>query len=157
MLGRLVEKLLAREQSAEMPETDMTPLAVCVLMIEAAGADDDFTDDERTHIVNVLRKRFHLSEEEAHELIEEAARAREESSDLWHFTHAINQAFSVPEKIRVMEELWRLFYSDEFLDGHEDHLAHQLAELLNLNHRQFIDAKLKVLGEIRGEQQPGDA
>ena len=77
MLGRLVEKLLAREQSAVMPETDTTPLAVCVLMIEAAGADDDFTDDERTHIVNVLRKRFHLSEEEAHELIEEAARARE--------------------------------------------------------------------------------
>ena len=150
MLSRLAEKLLAREAPPETPQADMTPLAVCALMIEAAEADDDFTAEERAHIVEVLRKRFDFSEEQAHELLEEAAQARRESNDLWHFTHEINKAFSVPEKVHIMEELWRVFYSDEVLDGHEDHLAHQLAELLNLNHRQFIDAKLKVLEERRG-------
>ena len=152
MLSRLAEKLFAREPLPEAPQkTGTTALAVCVVMMEAANADDTFTEEERTHILDVLQKRFDLPKDEAHELLEEAAQARKASSDLWHFTHEINRAFSVPEKIRVMEELWRIFYSDQFLDGHEDHLAHQLAELLNLNHRQFIDAKLKVLKEVRGE------
>ena len=80
-----------------------------------------------------------------------AAEAREESSGLYRFTREINDAYSVEEKVQIVEEVWRIFYSDNELDGHEDHLARQLRNLLNLNHPTMIDAKMRVLAEVRGE------
>jgi len=40
--------------------------------------------------------------------------------------------------------VWKVIYADGKLDKHEDHLAHKLSSLLKLNHKQLIDAKLKV-------------
>ena len=141
------------------PATDEAPadavhLATCVILLEAARADDHFCDEERRHILSVLRGRFALSTEEANELLLQAEIARDESADLFQFTRQINAAYSVPEKIKIVEEVWRIFYADNELDGHEDHLARKLQHLLNLNHPTMIEAKMRVLAEIRGESPP---
>lgn len=134
---------------AESPE-DRGALAACVVLLEAASADDEFTEEERSHIMTVLRGRFGLDDDEAATLMAEAAEARATSTDLWRFTRQVNVSFDVPAKIGIIEEVWRLVYSDGELTGHEDYLAHKLRNLLNLNQRQLIDAKLRVLAEIRG-------
>ena len=156
MLRRFAEVLLGRGST---PETTAAPdrvaLATCVVLLEAALVDDDFTDDERRHILGVLRARFDLTDAEAAELMHDALTARDGSSDLWHFTRAVNDAFPPEEKIRILEEVWRIFYSDGSLTGHEDHLAHKLRDLLNLNQKQLIDAKLRVLEEVRGSSGEG--
>lgn len=125
-------------------------LATCVILLEAASVDDNFTEDERRHILSVLGQRFDLAAEEAEDLLEMAEGARDESADLFQFTREINKAYSVDEKIQIVEEVWRIFYSDDELDGHEDHLARKLRNLLNLNHPTMIEAKMRVLAEIRG-------
>jgi uncharacterized tellurite resistance protein B-like protein len=125
-------------------------LATCVLLLEAAHADNDFTDSERAHILSVLKDRFRLSADDAEELLAVASAEREGSSDLFQYTRTINEAFSVEEKIQIVEEVWRIFLSDHNLDGHEDHLAKKLRNLLNLNHPTMIEAKVRVLNEIRG-------
>jgi uncharacterized tellurite resistance protein B-like protein len=152
MLKRLADFLLALPQE-ENPAAahDRAAVATCVLLLEAARADFDFRDDERRHILEVLRSRFDLSEEEATDLFHAADEVREESSDLWRFTRTLNETYSTEEKIEVVEELWRLMYSDGVLSGHEDHLIHKLRTLLNLNHKQLIDAKMRVLDERRGD------
>ena len=40
--------------------------------------------------------------------------------------------------------VWELAYTDGRLDKHEDYLVHKLAQLLRLDHRQLIEAKLKI-------------
>lgn len=151
MLKRFADILLAKPGvSAQTNPRERVALATCALLLEAAHADDDFTDAERAHIVDVLESRYDLSREEAEELLQEANAALAESHDLWRFTNAINEAYTPAEKIEVVEETWRIFYSDGSLDGHEDHLAHKLRNLLNLDHRQMIDAKMKILQEVRG-------
>ena len=97
-----------------------------------------------------MRGRFDLSAEEATDLLDEAIDARDNSTDLFRFTREINEAYSPEEKLVILEEVWRIFYSDGTLDGHEDHLAHKLRDLLNLNQKQLIDVKMRVLKEIRG-------
>lgn len=149
MLSRLTQFLAGTPSDTPRPAICYR-LATCVLLIEAASADNDFTEEEKAHIVETMKRRFGLTDEEAAELLEASHHAREASSDLWRFTNQINQSFSVAEKINVVEEAWRIFYSDGHLGGEEDHLAHRLATLLNLNHPQLIEAKLKVLREIRG-------
>lgn len=129
---------------------DTVHMATCVLMLEAARADNDFSDDERRHILSVLHQRFELTPEEAEELLEQAMTVHDESTSLHQFTREINTAFSVAEKVRIVEEIWRIFYADKYLDGHEDHLAAKLRNLLNLSHPVMIDAKMRVLAEIRG-------
>ena len=140
----------SKEESNSSPKNRIE-LATCVVLVEAARADDDFTDVERRYIVDVLVSRFDLTQSEAQELIKEAVAVREASPDLWHFTHQLNEEFSREDKMLVMEEAWRLFYSDGILEGHEDHLAHKLRDLLNLSQRELIGAKMKVLKEVRGE------
>lgn len=152
MLKRFAEALLGRTE-ADLPAPaaeNRTALATCAVLLEAASIDDEYTREEKEHILGVLRSRFSLSEEEAGELLREATQAHNESTDLFRFTHEINKAFTTSEKIDVMREVWRIFYSDGVLDGHEDQLAHKLQDLLNLNHPQLIEAKMSVREEMRG-------
>jgi uncharacterized tellurite resistance protein B-like protein len=149
MLKRFADALFGNPQPNAGREPLCIQLATCVILVEAARADNDFTQEERDHIVGALQARFGLSTEEAEDLIEQATIEGQASSDLWKFTNTINQTFSNEEKKEVVEEVWRVVYSDEELDGHEDHLMHKLQKLLNLNHPTLIEAKMKVLEEIR--------
>lgn len=155
MLKRFAELFGGDAPAAEEHSVEAVQLATCVVLLEAARIDDDFTDDERRHILSVVQQRFNLSPEEAEELLQMAIAARDDSAGLYRFTREINEAYSVDEKVQIVEEVWRIFYSDNELDGHEDHLARKLRNLLNLNHPTMIDAKMRVLAEIRGESPPG--
>lgn len=69
---------------------------------------------------------------------------REESIDLWEFTHLINKNYSKEEKKKIVEAVWKVIYADDKLDSYEDHLVHKLARLLRLDHSDLIDANLKI-------------
>ena len=132
------------ENSADV-ETHDVRIAACALFLEMAKIDGEFTPEEQEGIISILKKEFDLSEEHAQELTDKAKKELDGSLDLWQFTNLINENFSNDEKIRVVELLWRIVYTDGKLDKHEDYLVHKLAKMLRLSHRQLIDAKLKIL------------
>ncbi|MCX6640728.1 MAG: TerB family tellurite resistance protein [bacterium] len=136
-------------QKAGKNEPVSLALAVCVLLLETAQADDEFTSEERDRLLKSLQVRFSLSVAEAAELMQSAEARRSESLDLWQFTHRINEALDGPGKQKVIEEVWRIIYADGKLDAHEDYLVHQLARLLNLTHEELIAGKLKAKGESK--------
>jgi uncharacterized tellurite resistance protein B-like protein len=140
-----------KETSGRATPEEKARTAVCVVLLEAAMADEEFTEEERVYVLDVLQHQFSLNADEAQELMMEAEDIRRESLDLWQFTNAINQAFSTEEKEEIVEYVWRIIYSDGVLTGHEDHLAHKLRTLFNLNHQQLIRPKLRVLEELRGQ------
>jgi uncharacterized tellurite resistance protein B-like protein len=149
MLSRLAGLFGPRNETPETVDHHRVAVATCVLMLEIAHADKDFSEEERDRIQQVLRERFELSEDEMEDLMEVAAEARRESHDLWRFTNRINEACTPAEKQEIIREIWRVVYSDGHLESHEDHLMHRMATLLNLTHRQLIAQKLAVLEEIR--------
>lgn len=149
MIGRIRELLAAPKPVDTTTDEEWLRIAVCVLLMEVAKSDDEFQENEREHIVETLVRRFELAEEDAHELMDMAHERRLASSDLWKFTNAINQRCTPTEKLGIMEEIWRVIYADGTLDAHEDYLAHKFARLLNLNHPQLIETKLRVLDETR--------
>ncbi len=121
-------------------------LATSVLLLEIAHSDDHYSEAEQDRIIEILKEDFALSEEYAAELLELAHQERKESADLWKFTNAIDSGYSREEKERVIETLWKVVYADDRLHFYEDHLIHRLSRLLNLSHKQLIDAKKKVMG-----------
>ena len=119
-------------------------IATCALFLEMSQIDGEFSESERAHIISTLKKDYHLSDEYAVALLEASHEELEGSIDLWHFTNLINQNYSMEEKLEIIENIWRIAYTDGRLDKHEDYLVHKLAKLLRLSHKQLIEAKLKA-------------
>jgi len=120
--------------------------AVCMLLLEAAAADNTLDPAETARAAETLRGKFGLGEDEVRDLFDACAAAREGSIGLFEHTNTVNAQFTQEERVWMMEELWRVFLADGVLSAHEDHLAHRFMDLLRLNHKQFIEAKLRARG-----------
>lgn len=119
-------------------------VATCALLLEAAHADREFSPEEREQVTTIVRERFGLTDAEAASLIDLAEQARRESDDLYHFARLINETFTRPRKLAVVELLWRIVYSDGVLEAHEDAMMHRLGNVLGVRHDQLMAVKVKV-------------
>ena len=126
-------------------------IATCALLLEMANIDGEFSAAERKNILAILKKDYQLSDEYAEQLINASNDELHRSVDLWRFTNLINRNYSIAEKIRIIEMVWEIAYTDGKLDKYEDYLVHKLAKLLHLTHKQLIEAKLRV---IHGKTSP---
>lgn len=130
---------------------DRVKTATCVILLEAATADETFSDDERKKIVEVLKGRFSMTDREAEELIASSVAERKDATDLWHFTNIINQSMSNEEKYEIMELVWEVIYSDGTLDKFENYVARKLLNMLNIDHSKFIELKLRAKSRAGAE------
>lgn len=143
--------MLGEEPKKELQDDGIKDahLVLCVLMLEAAHVDGECSDEEMEHVVTTLTDTYGLAKEEIEGLIEQAYAKRKNSIDLFSFTRYLNQNYSKEEKLSVMESVWRVIHIDGRLEGHEDHFAHKLANLLRLTHKDLIDAKIKARAQLK--------
>lgn len=125
-------------------------VATCVILLEAANADESFSGEERAKVVDILRKKFSMSGAEVEDLISESVMERKDATDLWHFTTIINRSMDNEEKYGLMELVWEVIYSDGTLDRFENYIAHKLLGMLNIDHSKFIELKMKVRAGAEG-------
>ncbi len=147
MLNFIRKTLLQADQGGtegSAPAEERTRIAAIVILLEAAHADHECSEEEMEHIIVTVRDQYGLSGEEAGELLELAHRERSRAVDLFEFTSHINDAFTKNEKKAVLETVWRIIYIDVHLEKHEDHFARKLTHLLRLSHSDMINAKLKA-------------
>lgn len=152
MLKFIKQTLISRVQEPSATaanRAERTRIAASVILLEAAHADHECTDEELDHIIGTLRSDFNLSKKHAEDLLELAHRERSQAVDLFEFTNHINNEFSKEEKIAVLEAAWRIIHSDGQLEKHEDHFARKLTHLLRLSHKDMIDAKIKARPQIQ--------
>jgi uncharacterized tellurite resistance protein B-like protein len=123
-------------------------VALCVLMLEAAHADGECSSAELEHVITTLTTKLGVESSVIDELIDRAYKKREDSVDLFSFTRYMNQHYSKEEKIAAMEAVWQVIHIDGRLEGHEDHFAHKLANLLRLTHKELIDAKIQARQQL---------
>jgi uncharacterized tellurite resistance protein B-like protein len=95
-------------------------------------------------VVAALRETFSLADEELSRLVELAEQTARTASDFHQFTSVINDGFSQEQKIRIVEYMWQVAYSDGHLDAHESHLISKVAGLLHVTHGEYISAKLRA-------------
>ena len=143
----LIKKIIGSKEvdSEEKTDNGDINLATCALLLELANIDGEFSKEEKDNITVIFKTKYALSEEEIKELIKSSEAELKKSIDLCQFTNVINQNYSLDEKLKVIDTVWEVAYSDGRLEQHEDYLAHKVATLLRLSHKQLIDSKLKVL------------
>jgi uncharacterized tellurite resistance protein B-like protein len=124
-------------------------MAACALLLELAHADDEFTDDERQHLVSAVRRHFSLDQLQADELLSLAERARARAPDLWEFTTLIRKHYSVGQKMVLAEIMWGVVFADGELSSREEYLLRKLSHLLGLEIGYLSEARERV-------REPGD-
>lgn len=130
-------------QEDETPPADLR-LAACALLLELAYADDEFTEEERVHLVGAIRRQFGLDVDQASELIQLAERQRQEAVDLWTFTNLVAEHYSLGQKMVLAEAMWGLVYSDGELASREDYLMRKISGLLRLEPGYLAEARKRV-------------
>lgn len=130
---------------------DELQLAAAALLVEAAQMDDRFEERERAKILQLVRDRFALSEDEAASLVETASRRVEDSSQLFGFTRVVNDRFSFEERIELMEMLWQVVYADGVLHDYEANLMRRIAGLLHVTDRDNGEARKRALSRLDPE------
>jgi uncharacterized tellurite resistance protein B-like protein len=121
-------------------------LATAALLIEVTRADHVVKGGEREAVMASLRQLYGLSAEELSTLFALAEQEVEQASSLYQFTSLVHNAFSLPQKIEIIELLWRVVYADGVMDKYEEATVRQVAELLYVPHNDFIAAKHRARG-----------
>ncbi len=135
----------ARE--ANEPGHDERVLAVAALLVEAAVADDHYSDAEKALIERLLVSEFGVDATAVGEIRAEAERRQKEAVDLYRF---IRVAKSLPpaDKLRLVETLWRVILSDGEKHSWEDMLVRRVCGLLHVEDVDSGLARQRVQNEI---------
>lgn len=119
-------------------------LATAALLVEMMRADAETTEDERRMVMKTIMTRFHLTEEESSSLLQFAEEKIRKATGYYEFTSLINKGFTYEQKVKVIENLWEIAFTDKSLDKYEEYMVRKIADLIYVEHKDFIDAKLRV-------------
>ena len=123
-------------------------LATTALLVEMMKADTAVSDEERRAVVKTIQSQFHLNDEETNELLQVAEEKIREATGYFEFTSLINKGLSYEQKVKVIEHLWEIAFADSRLDKYEEHMVRKIAGLIYVEHKDFIEAKLRVKKKI---------
>ncbi len=115
---------------------------VSALLIHAAKIDENYTDKEEEIIKKTLLE-LGLENEKIIKTIQDAKIVEENSNQILDFTREIK---NLPEndKIKIVEALWSIIYSNEDADMYETNLMRRLAGLLYIDSKTMGDIKERV-------------
>ena len=118
---------------------------VCALLIHAAKIDEIFTEKEEKIIKQTLIE-LGLKENKIKETINEARIIEDNSNQILDFTKEVKNLPEV-DKIRIIEALWSIIYSNNEADIYETNLMRRLAGLLYIDTKTMGDIKERVKKE----------
>jgi len=115
---------------------------VASLLIHAAKIDEVYTDEEKIIIKEALKK-LGAKNSNIDKIITEATHNEQNSNQILDFTREIKNK-SESDKIKIIETLWKIIYSNKNADMYETNLMRRLAGLLYIDNKIMGDIKEKM-------------
>ena len=116
------------------------------LLIHAAKIDQNYTNKEKLIIERTLIE-LGADKEKINQLMQNAEKNEKNSNQILDFTKEIkntDQNF----KIKIIESLWKIIYSDNASDMYETNLMRRLSGLLYLDNKLVGDIKEKIKNDF---------
>tara|TARA_Y100000996_G_scaffold303917_1_gene241201 strand:- start:313 stop:726 length:414 start_codon:yes stop_codon:yes gene_type:complete len=120
-------------------------IKICALLIHTAKIDENYTQDEEKIIKKTLIE-LGLDKEKISEIIKEAKNLEENSNQILDFTKEVKN-LQESEKIKIIEALWSIIYSNKDADIYETNLMRRLGGLLYIDNKAMGDIKERVKKE----------
>ena len=113
---------------------------ICALMIHAAKIDENYTNKEEEIIMKSLIE-LGINKDNIANTIKDAKIVEENSTQILDFTKEAKN-LSELDKIKIVEALWSIIYSDKDADLYETNLMRRLAGLLYIDNKTMGDLSL---------------
>ena len=143
----LITKISNKEEIEDSSNILQLDRACAALLVEIAFADKDFDEREKESLKQSLLKSYAIDIQTINEIINDAEKTVEESTSLYEYTRTVNDEFEYPQKLNLLENLWKVAYADETLDKYEEHLLRKISDLIHISHSDYINVKLRVRGD----------
>ena len=120
---------------------------IAALLIHAAKIDENYEETEKDIIKKTL---IELGAEKSNidDIISKATTIEENSNQILDFTREIKNSPET-DKIKIIESLWKIIYSNNNTDMYETNLMRRLAGLLYINPKMMGDLKEKIKQELK--------
>ena len=120
---------------------------IAALLIHTAKIDKAYEEKEKDIIKRTL---IELGAERSSidKLISDAAIIEENSNQILDFTREVKNA-PESEKIRIVESLWKIIYSDGVADMYETNLMRRLSGLLYIDPKVMGNLKEKIKRKLK--------
>ena len=115
---------------------------ICALLVHAAKIDENYTVNEEEIIKKTLIE-LGVTQENLAQTIQKAKTIEENSNQILDFTREVKN-LSDQDKIKIIEALWSIIYSNNDADMYETNLMRRLAGLLYIDNKTMADIKDKV-------------
>ena len=125
-------------------ESDL--IKVSALLIHAAKIDQNYSSQEQKIIKQTLRE-FGADDENLEKLLNNGEEIENDSVQILDFTREVKN-MSQENKVKIIETLWRIIYSNKEADMYETNLMRRLAGLLYIDSKLMGDIKNKIKKEI---------
>lgn len=123
------------------PGFDPLHLAACVLLLDVAYADGEFSAEERQHLETVLERHFSLPAEAGRQLMALAEQERRGAVDHFRFTSQLQRGYDTGQKMVLAEIMWGIVLADGKVAEHEHYLTRKISNLLELEPGYLSSAK----------------
>ena len=120
-------------------------IKVGALLIHTAKIDENYTNKEEEIIKKTLLE-LGIKKENLSSTIKDAKIIEENSNQILEFTREVKN-LSESEKIKIIEALWSIIYSNKDADLYETNLMRRLAGLLYIDNKIMGDIKNKIKNE----------
>ncbi|SFM78728.1 tellurite resistance TerB family protein [Marinobacter pelagius] len=146
MIERLKKLFAVPDSEPVKPDAHQLAVAATALMVQLSRVDNDEDERELKTIVDCAVKSHQVTREEAEEILQDALAHAEDATSLYEFTGQINDHLDQEQKQALLESIWHVALADGRVDKYEEHLIRRMADLLHLNHREYMQARHRAEG-----------
>jgi len=118
---------------------------ICALLIHAAKIDENYTKKEEEIIKKTLLL-IGVKKDELNDIVEKGKLIEKDSNHILNFTKKV-KSMTEKDKIKIIEALWQIIYSNNEADIYETNLMRRLSGLLYIDNKIMGDIKEKIKKE----------
>ena len=123
-------------------DNDSLHVKTAALLIYAAKIDENYSDIEKK-IIKTTLVNLGVNEENLEKIFKKAENIESNSNQILEFTKEIKNS-DENFKIKIIETLWSIIYSDNNLDMYESNFMRRLTGLLYLDNKIVGNIKEKI-------------
>ena len=136
-------KNIFKKEKENKEKINNNNILVAALLIHAARIDDNYTAIEKEIIKKALIDLKLVEQNNSEKLLSEAEIKEQDSNQIVEFTREIKKN-SMEFRLKIVEILWKIIYSDNISDNYESNLIRRICGLLYISDKESGDIKLKV-------------
>ena len=132
----------------EKKSSPYNSILIAALLIHAARIDENYTEAEKKIITKAIMDLNKFSYGQSEKILNEAEKKEEESNQIVEFTREIKK-HSIEFRLKVIEIIWKIVYSDGTSDNYESNLIRRICGLLYISDKDNGIIKTKVINQSK--------